>query len=385
MNRAAEAPAAARSPRIEIDLGAIEHNVGVLRGLLAAKGIGVTAVTKAVLGSPAVAAAMARGGARGFGDSRVANLERLGAGAEPGGAVDGATDRLPTTLIRSPLLSQVDTTVRVASRSCNTERRILDALSAAAGRARRTHGVILMVELGDLREGVAAGDVGDLAAFVQGRPHLELAGLGTNLACQSGVVPDQAKMDELSALADAVEGRLGIELAVVSGGNSANLDWALAATDVGRIDDLRLGEAILLGCEPLHRRPLPGLRTDAFTLVAEVIERQDKPAEPWGTIAQGAFGDVPARSGGAVASGGSTRRVRQAILAVGRQDVDPDGLVPPPGVRVLGTSSDHLVLDVGDVDLPVGAEVSFGLGYGALLRAMTSPFVTQVLLGVPPG
>jgi predicted amino acid racemase len=363
------------SPRIEVDLAAIEHNARVLVDLLAPKGIGVTGVTKAALGSPAVADAMARGGVGGFGDSRVANLERLG-------TCHGLAGGVPTTLIRSPMLSQVDRVVRAATRSLNTERAVLDALSAAAGRARLIHGVVLMVELGDLREGVAADAVVDLAGFVLEQPNLELVGIGTNLACQSGVVPDQAKMDELSELADAVDRRFGSELAVVSGGNSANLEWALAASDVGRIDDLRLGEAIMLGCEPLHRRPLPGLRTDAFTLVAEVIERQDKVAEPWGTIAQGAFGAV--RSRPASGSAGSGATVRQAILSVGRQDVDPDGLTSPEGIRILGTSSDHLVVDAGDVELSVGVEVRFGLGYGALARAMASPFVTQVFRGDGP-
>jgi ornithine racemase len=156
----------------------------------------------------------------------------------------------------------------------------------------------------------------------------------------------------------------------VSGGNSANLEWALSADDVGRVDQLRLGEAILLGTEPLHRRHVTGLRTDAFTLTAEVIEVQLKPAQSWGDVAEAAFGEPTRRT----ASGS----VRQAILAIGRQDTDPDGLSLPPGFELLGMSSDHLVVDVGDVDISVGDEISMGVRYGALLRAMTSPFVTKV-------
>jgi predicted amino acid racemase len=122
------------------------------------------------------------------------------------------------------------------------------------------------------------------------------------------------------------------------------------------------------------------LRTDAFTLVAEVIELKTKPALPWGDTAQAAFGTPPPRHDGAL--------VRQAIVALGRQDTDPDGLVPPPGVSVLGMSSDHLVLDVGDHDVAVGDELTFGLGYGALLRAATSPFVVRTestISGARPG
>jgi predicted amino acid racemase len=338
-------------PRLEIDLAAITHNARTLVDRLAGKGIRVTGVSKASLAAADVAVAMLRGGVTGLGDSRVENLARLRAAG-----ID-----TPLTLIRSPMLSQTGLVVASADISLNTEPVVIDALSAAAVDQHTTHEVVLMVELGDLREGVPAHTVVDLARAVAKRPGLRLAGLGTNLACQCGVAPDQQKMAELSRLVAQVEADFG-PLAVVSGGNSANLDWALGTDDVGRINELRLGESILLGTEPLHRRPLAGLHTDAFTLVAEVIESQDKPAQPWGDIAQAAFGDQPPRPG--------TGTIRQAILAIGRQDADPDGLTSPRGMTMLGMSSDHLVVDVGDHDVAVGDELTFGLNYSALVRAM---------------
>ncbi len=347
------------APRLEIDLEAIAHNTRTLVSQLEPLGIGVTGITKASLGSPGVAAAMLRGGASGLGDSRVENLARL--------REDLTT---MTTLIRSPMVSQTALVVRDADVSLNTEAAVIDSLASAALSQGTTHAVVVMVELGDLREGVPVADVVDLCRRVARTAGVELAGLGTNLACQSGVAPDQLKMDELSQLVEKVESGCDGELSIVSGGNSANLDWALSTADAGRINDLRLGEAILLGTEPLHRRVLDGLRADAFSLSAEVIEVKTKPALPWGNTAQAAFGTPPARRDGEL--------VRQAIVALGRQDTDPDGLAPPPGITVLGMSSDHLVLDVGDHDVSVGDELSFGLGYGALLRAATSPFVTQV-------
>jgi predicted amino acid racemase len=303
---------------------------------------------------------MLNGGAAGLGDSRLQNLSRLA-------GLDGSASR---TLIRSPMLSQAGQVVRTATTSLNTERVVLEALDSAATRYRRTHDVVLMVELGDLREGIPADELLAAAGAVLDRPSLRLTGIGTNLACQNGVVPDDANMGELTRLALQVEHAHGITLDVVSGGNSANLAWALTTDDTGRVDELRVGEAILLGTEPLWRTPVDGLHTDAFRLVAEVIEVRDKPAQPWGARAQTAFGEYPVRSG--------TGNVRQAILALGRQDVDPDDLVPGDGIVVLGTSSDHLVLDVGDHTVAVGDEISFGLGYSALVRAMTSPFVTKV-------
>lgn len=348
-------------PRVEIDLDKVEANARTLVDRLAPRGIRVTGVTKATLGAPEVAAALERGGATGIGDSRVKNLARL----------RGARSVLPRTLIRSPMLSEVDAVVREASISLNTELTILEALDAGAGQQGVGHGVILMVELGDLREGVAPASMAELALRVERLPSLHLVGLGTNLACQSGIVPDQSKMHELSALVEQVEAAVGRRLDVVSGGNSANLGWALTTQNVGRVNDLRLGESILLGTDPLHRLPIDGLHTDACVLLAEVIEVQTKPVQAWGTVGQAAFGIAATRSGH------GTRR--QALLAVGHQDVDPMGLTPPAGCSVLGASSDHLVLDVGDCSVHVGDRFAFEPSYGALVRSMTSPFVTKDL------
>ena len=153
-------------------------------------------------------------------------------------------------------------------------------------------------------------------------------------------------------------------------GPRANLQWALGGEDVGRINNLRLGESILLGREPLHRKPIDGLHTNAITLTAEVIESKIKPSQPWGTIAQSAFGEKPTDTGQGDFS--------QLILAIGRQDTDPRGLAPPPGIRVLGASSDHFVLAARPDSHTLGAEITFQLDYSSLVRAMTSPFVARI-------
>ncbi|HSV37719.1 MAG TPA: alanine/ornithine racemase family PLP-dependent enzyme [Nocardioidaceae bacterium] len=351
------------APRIDVDLDKIEHNARTLVDRLAPSGIRVTGVTKAVLGSPGVGAAMLRGGAVGLGDSRVPNLVRLAGLAGP----DGSSSR---TLIRSPMLSQVGQVVLNATCSLNTEATVLAGLDRAAARERRIHDVILMVELGDLREGIATHDVADAVRQVLDFPSLRLVGLGANLACQNGVVPTEQNLGVLSDLVERVESRHGLALTTISGGNSANLQWATSTPDIGRINDLRLGEAILLGLDPLERTPIESLHLDAFSLRAEVIEVATKPAQPWGSRAQTAYGVPALRTGSGL--------VRQAIVAIGRQDTDPDGLVPPEGITVLGASSDHLVLDLGDHAVSVGDELAFSLGYGALVRAMTSPFVAKV-------
>lgn len=374
------------APRLEIHLDRILHNARMLVHELADSGIAVTGITKAMLGSPEVARAMLTAGVSGLGDSRIENIERLRAA--------GITSEM--MLIRSPMMSQVDRVVASANVSLNSSLEVIDCLSVAAVSRGCVHGVVLMVELGDLREGILAADIEAAARHTLDLPGVTLRGIGTNLACQNGVVPDDHKMGELSSIATSLEARLGISLELISAGNSANLDWVNSTEAVGRVNNLRLGESILLGCETLHRRPLAGLRPDAIELVAEVIESAVKPMRPWGDVAQNAFGEFVSqqtphlRSGNeetsARAATGDLEREDQgtggrAIVALGRQDVDPDGLTAPAGIDVLGMSSDHLVVGTGGTLLEVGSEIRFGLDYGALLRAMTSPYVQQVFLG----
>ena len=342
--------------RVEIDLAKLHHNAGELVRRCRRRGISVTAVTKAMLGSPELVTALAP--AESLGDSRIENIERM-RDAGCGGSM---------LLLRSPTRSQIDRVVRSATMSTNTEPAVLGALSSAARAAGCTHDIMLMVELGDLREGVMPATLHDVVRQVLSLPNLRLRGLGTNLACRNGIEPSVENMGELSALVDGVENTFGVEIAVVSGGNSANLAWALAPSENGRINNLRLGESILLGREPLHRQPIEGLHSDAITLVAEVIECQRKPTKPWGRAGQNSFGETPeVRDRG---------ELWQTILAVGRQDTDPTDLEAPEGVEILAASSDHLVVITSGRTTP-GEEIRFQPGYSALLRAMTSPFVAK--------
>ena len=107
---------------------------------------------------------------------------------------------------------------------------------------------------------------------------------------------------------------------------------------------MRLGESILLGLDPLNRQPIDGLHTDAIALIAEVIESKAKPSQPWGEIAETAFGNAPQRE---TSQSNLSESISQTILAIGHQDTDPTGLQLDRGVRILGASSDHLILDTG--------------------------------------
>jgi len=254
--------------------------------------------------------------------------------------------------------------------SLNSELSVIERLSECAIDYDSPHKIILMVELGDLREGLMPSDLDDTIKHVLALENVELIGLGTNLACFGGIKPDEEKMGYLSSIANDVEEKFGLTLEFISGGNSANYNWFISTKDVGRINNLRLGESIYLGCETLYRKPIPGLYTDAMTLVSEVIESKMKPSVPYGEISQDAFGNIQEFK--------DQGQIRRAILSVGLQDVLVSGLTPRLDVEIIGASSDHIIVNAKNIDLNVGNELEFDLNYGALLSTMTSLYVNKV-------
>lgn len=346
--------------RLEIDLDKIGHNTHELVERAAQHHISITVVTKVMLGSPDVARVLSAAGASTLGDSRIENIERMR---------EAGVDE-PMLLLRSPMISQVDRVVQAGAMSVNTETEVLSALAGAALASGRIHDVMIMVELGDLREGVMPAQLNETVRHVLSLPSLRLRGIGANLACRNGIEPSVENMGDLSAMVDSVETTFNIKIDVVSGGNSANLDWAFGSSSPGRINNLRLGESVFLGREPLHRRPIPGLHTDALSLVAEVIESKCKPTKPWGRSGQNSFGEIPETE--------DRGFIWQTLLAVGRQDTDTADLTSPEGAKILAASSDHLIAQTRERMSP-GDEMRFVPGYSALLRSMTSPFVTKGL------
>ena len=345
-------------PRIEISLSKIRDNAHVLSELYGKEGISLMGVSKAVLGEPAIAESMIEGGVKFIADSRIENIQKM----------NHAGVSTQFVLLRTSM-SQAQAAVEFSDISLNTEIETLKQLSYFAKKSNKLHNVIVMVELGDLREGVLPCDLSQFIETTLSLSHIKVIGIGCNLACHSGVAPDARNMKELSELVDSLEKEYQICLEIISGGNSANYEWFNATQDVGKVNNLRLGESILLGREPLTRKAIPGLHTQTFTLVAEVIESKIKPSFPIGVIRQDAFGSVPSFK-----DRGSHQR---AIIALGRQDVLTSGLESRENLEILGSSSDHIILDSRNVNLEVGDEVEFNLNYGGLLSAMTSPFIKK--------
>ena len=345
-------------PRIEISLSQIRENTKKLSELYMQKGISLMGVTKAVLGEPSIAKAMIQGGVKFIADSRIENIQKM----------KSAGISAQFVLLRTPL-SQAESIVKNADISLNTEIETLKKLSYHAKGQNKIHQVIIMVELGDLREGILPCDLPQLVRKTLSLPHIKIIGIGCNLACYGGIKPDDKNMRELSELVDLIEKEFQIDLEIISGGNSANFEWFKSSQDVGRVNNLRLGESILLGCETVGRKVIPGLHTGAFQLIAEVIESKRKASVPLGEICQDAFGNVPG-----FLDRGDHQRV---IIALGRQDVQVSNLKSNNKLKMIGSSSDHIILDGENHNLEVGDEIRFSLDYSGLLATMTSPFVIK--------
>ncbi len=353
------------TPRLEIYPDRIAENLGYILDLCHTHGAQVACVSKVMCAHPALLKTFVEGGADMLADSRLENLALI-ADAYPA---------VPRLLLRLPTLGDAEAVVRYADYSLNSSLGTLQALSAAAGKHGRHHKAIIMVDLGDLREGVWPDRVVSLVRDAAVLPHLEIAGLGANLACYGGVIPTPENMQVLIDCRDDCRAATGLPLDLLSGGNSANLPLLMRGGMPQEINHFRIGEAIILGRNVLDRTPLKGTRQDGLRVVAEVIEIERKPSIPMGPRGQDAFG-------GQVEFVDRGVRLR-ALLNLGRQDVDIDGLTPEdPGVIVLGGSSDHLVLDVSDAHqtLSLGSEVAFWPNYSALLAASTSPYVQKVVI-----
>jgi predicted amino acid racemase len=352
------------APTIAIDLEAIVENTAeIVRRC--GEGIAVFGVTKATGGLPLVGRAMLRGGARGLGESRLDNVRRLRRG--------GLT--CPIMMLRIPSVTEAPDVVRLCDVSLNSERTVLEALSAAAVEQGRVHDVIVMLEMGDRREGVTAVELMPLCDLAMRAPGLRLAGLGANFMCASGVLPAIPKLEALAARVEEVEAHFGIRLDVVSGGNSANLPLLEKTPMPARINQLRVGAAILRGENSVTGDTLPWLRGDAFTLEAELVEIKTKHSLPEGETGRDAFGNV-------LTFQDRGERVR-GIVNLGRVDIRPEGLTARDAdVEITTASSDHLIVDLTSARrFAVGDAIRFDMDYGALVQAFLSPYVEKHLAG----
>jgi predicted amino acid racemase len=347
---------------LEIDLEKIMNNADKVVKKCRQQGIQVIGVTKGFSAMHQIVGAMLAGGIEELADARMENIVEL--------RNRGISNSI--TLLRIPRLSNVENVVQHADASINSEIIVVEALAAAAKKIGKMHKIILMVDVGDLREGVLQENVLATAAQLCKIKGVSLIGLGTNMGCFGGVLPSSDNLGVLTELRYTVERHLGHSLQVVSGGGTSTLLMVENNTVPEGINQLRIGEGILLGTDTTNSRRIPWLVQDAFSLRAEVIEVKEKPSVPIGEIGRNAFGYAPT-----FVDVGIRKR---AILALGKQDVYIEGIYPvAENLKILGASSDHTIVDITDAgqDITVGDEIVFGLTYPGLLSASDSRYIEK--------
>lgn len=353
-------------PVLEVNLEAIRNNARVMREYCMARGVSIAGVVKVSDGDLRVARALYEGGCTQLAAPRIVHLKQI----------KQALPQVEAMLIRIPTPSEAAEVVRDCDISLNSEADTLRALNSTAGRLGKVHGVVLMLDVGDLREGVTSEEsLLPLALLVErALPNLRLMGIGTTYACFGGLMPTQENLGTLAHAVKRVEEAIGRKLGIVSGGSSINL--TLLANGGGmppEITHLRLGGSIINPVSIRRNRnvAIPGIREDTFTLTAELVEVAVKPSRPSGTQGRNWAGDV--------VDFPDLGLRRRAILALGSQDVgDARKLIPRDvGVRVVRNSSDHTILDITDSgkDWRPGDKVSFGLYYMPLLYAFATRHV----------
>jgi len=351
-------------PRLAIDLKKVKNNLDKITQMVKGSGSSLMIVTKGYSADMEIYKLLDESNIDYLADSRIQNLKKY-EGTKKG-----------RVLLRLPMNSETDEVVKYADVSLNSELKTIKNLNESAKVQDKIHKILLMIDLGDLREGIFFKNEDEINYTVEEilkLENIEIFGLGVNLTCYGAVIPKKDNLSVLVDIARKIEKKYDIKLQMISGGNSSSI-YLIGKDELPEgINNLRVGEAFLLGGETAYGQKLEGFYDDSFTLEAEIIELKEKQSVPIGETGVDAFGNKPVYEDRGI--------IKRAIIAVGRQDVDPDALSPmDEKIDILGASSDHLILDVSksDNEYHVGGIVNFKLSYSSLLRATTSGYVERV-------
>lgn len=346
-----------RYPRLEVNLSHLRNNVAEVVRRCESQGIQVAGVIKGATGLIEVARQFDEGGAVFIASSRLEQLEDA----------RRAGIQKPLMLIRIPMLSEVSRVIELADISLNSEMKVIEALNAEAGKQNKYHKILLMADMGDLREGFWNKDEMIKAAVHIERdlPYIELTGIGTNLGCYGSIAPTRDVLENLVSLAEKIEHAIGRPLEYISGGSTTSLMRVWDGDMPDRINLLRVGEGILLAqaLQDYFGYDMSMLHRDVFRLKAEVIEVKEKPSYPVGTITIDAFNHTPVYV---------DRGIRwRVLLGIGKVDYgDPMELIPlEKGTEILGASSDHTIVDVqnAEKEYAVGDIMEFEVTYATIV------------------
>ncbi len=352
-------------PQLVIDLGKLEDNARVEKQELASHGVEVMAVNKVFDGCVETAKAVYDGGISVIAESRVYNLKKI--------RDIGCT----TCLLRSPCLSEIPDVVKYADISLNSEEEVILALAEEAAHQNKKHAILLMVDMGDLREGVwfeKEDEICRLVTLIDRTPSLTLYGLGTNYNCYGTVMPTVKNSDDFVALAQRIQEKTGVKISRLSAGNCTSYHLIDKGVWNPGLNHLRIGGLHEFGIEYVDmkyldqyhhsKKPIDKAVSDLYVLRAEIIELNAKPTVPVGELGVDAFLQKKEFE-----DRGTRKR---ALLAFGRQDVPVENCTPcDDQISVLGQTSDHTIVDIEDCDhsYALGDYIEFELDYTGLLAA----------------
>lgn len=369
-------------PRLVIDIKKLADNVKTLAAITTDDGnCSLMIVTKGLCADLEMVKMLAGRPEVDFvADSRLKNIKSYSKLVQDAGK--------KTVLIRIPMLSEVDELVKYVDVCFNSEMETVRAIDKAAAKEGKVQDVLMMIDLGDLREGIFFKNEDEIlsaATEIKEMNNVTLYGIGVNLTCYGAIIPKNENLSKLVEIARKIENKTGLKLEMVSGGNSSSI--YLIESDrmprIGRmpkdekmpegINNLRLGEAFLLGNDTAYETEIPNTHHDAIKLQAQIVEMKEKPSLPIGEVGVDAFGEKPYYEDKGI--------MKRAIIAIGKQDTDLGSMTPVDDrIEIMGGSSDHIILDLTacNDDYKLGDIVEFTVGYGGMLKLATSPYVDRV-------
>jgi predicted amino acid racemase len=348
----------------------LQQNFNYLETLFQSRNIEWGAVSKLLCGNKLYLKELLRLGIREIHDSRISNLK----------LVKQLNKDVQTVYIKPPAKRSIRSIVQYADVSLNTELETIRMLSKEAVLQGKLHKVIIMIELGDLREGVMGEDLIDFYENVFELPGIKVVGLGSNLNCLSGVMPSEDKLIQLSLYKQLIEAKFNRQIPYVSGGTSVVLPLLLEHRRPSGVNHFRIGETLFFGVNLFNEKTIPGMRNDVFKLYVEIIELTEKPIVPVGELATNPSGEKLE-----INEEDYGKRAFRAIVDIGLLDISPKFLTPDDdSIEIIGASSDMLILDLHEhhSNYKVGDLISFEMTYMGALGIMNSNYVEKKIIGL---
>jgi predicted amino acid racemase len=301
-------------------------------------------------------------------DSRISNLKKI----------KKLNPAIQTVYIKPPSKLNIEKIVKYADVSFNTEIYTIQMLSQEATKQNKTHGIIIMIEMGDLREGVMGEELLSFYEQVFSLPNIEIRGIGTNLNCLSGVMPTQDKLIQLSLYKQLIEAKFNVKIPWVSGGTSVAIPLMLKNARPMAVNHFRVGEALFFGKDLFTGKTIKGMHNDVFKLYAEIIEITEKSNIPSGELGENVAGNTFEIDENKDLNATSLR----AILDFGLLDMQPRYLAPTDdAISIIDSSSDMTVIDISDSkkSYKVGDLISFNIQYMGALYLLNSNYIEKTV------